>query len=67
MDDDDRPRIRSDAAAALARESLDTYSRDELDQRVALLEAEIIRVRTARGQADSSRAAAEALFGNKPG
>ena len=67
MDDDDRPRIRSDAAAALAKEPLDTYSRDELDQRIALLEAEIVRVRAARGQADSSRAAAEALFGSKPG
>lgn len=62
MDDDDRPRTRSDAAHALAKELLDTYSREELDARIALLEAEIVRVRGLRQKADASRLAADALF-----
>ena len=62
MDDDDRPRPRGDAASALARESLDSYSQDELSLRIALLEAEIARVRAHRDQASAHRAAAEALF-----
>ena len=37
--DDDLPRPRGDAASQLAREPLDTYSQDELMERVALLEA----------------------------
>lgn len=63
MDDDDRPRPRSDAASALARESLDSYSQDELAERVALLEAEIARVKAHRDKAAAHRAAADALFG----
>lgn len=62
MDDDDRPKPRGDAASLLAGESLDSYSLDELDARVALLEAEIARVATHRQQAASHRLAAEALF-----
>ncbi|HTK72682.1 MAG TPA: DUF1192 domain-containing protein, partial [Croceibacterium sp.] len=45
MDEDDLPRPRGDAASQLAKESLDTYSQDELTARIALLEAEIARVR----------------------
>ena len=41
MDDDDRPRPRGDAATKLSGESLDSYSRAELDERVLLLETEI--------------------------
>lgn len=67
MDDDDRPLMRHDAAAQLARESLDPYSREELDARIALLEAEIVRVRAHREKGDAHRLAAEALFGRKPG
>lgn len=63
MDDDDRPRPRGDAASALARESLDSYSQDELATRVALLEAEIARVKAHRDKAAAHRAAADALFG----
>lgn len=65
MDDDDRPLARQDAAAQLARESLDPYSREELDARIALLEAEIGRVRAHRDKADAHRLAAEALFAPK--
>lgn len=65
MDDDDRPRPRGDAADALARESLDSYSQDELAVRIELLEAEIIRVRAHRDRASAHRAAADALFGRK--
>jgi uncharacterized small protein (DUF1192 family) len=43
--DDDLPRPRGDAASQLAREPLDTYSQDELMERIALLEAEIARIR----------------------
>ena len=63
MDDDDRPRPRGDAADALSRESLDSYSQDELAARIALLEAEIARVRAHRDKAAAHRAAADALFG----
>ncbi|MCB2073940.1 MAG: DUF1192 domain-containing protein [Novosphingobium sp.] len=62
MDDDDRPRPRGDAASLLAGESLDSYSLDELDARVATLEAEIARVTAHRNQAATHKLAAEALF-----
>jgi uncharacterized small protein (DUF1192 family) len=62
MDDDDRPRLNRDAASQLAGESLDRYSQDELAERIALLEAEIVRVKAHRERASSQRAAAEALF-----
>lgn len=69
MDDDDRPHrqpgARGDAASLLAGESLDSYSLDELDARVAALEAEILRVRTHRDKASAHRLAADALFRSK--
>jgi uncharacterized small protein (DUF1192 family) len=66
MDDDDRPRLTRDAASQLAGESLDRYSQDELGERIALLEAEIARVKAHRDRANSHRAAAEALFRPRP-
>ena len=63
--DDDLPRAKGDAASALAKESLDSYSQDELADRIALLEAEIARVRAHRDKAAAHRAAADALFGPK--
>ncbi|MDP3906232.1 DUF1192 domain-containing protein [Novosphingobium sp.] len=63
MENDDRPRPRGDAASALARESLDSYSQDELAVRISLLEAEIARVAAHRDKAAAHRAAADALFG----
>lgn len=62
MDDDDRPRSRGDAASLLSKESLDTYSREELDERVALLEAEIERVKVHKGRSEAHWLAAEAFF-----
>jgi uncharacterized small protein (DUF1192 family) len=62
MDDEDRPRLRTDAAGNLAKESLDSYSREELDDRIALLEAEIERVRAHRDKGAAHRLAADAFF-----
>ncbi len=68
MDDDERPSPltdrASDAASRLATEELDPYSQDELDARIALLEAEIVRVKAHRDKASAHRAAADALFAN---
>lgn len=63
MDPDDLPRPKGDAASKLAKEDLSPYSQDELDERIALLEAEIERVRAHRDRASAHRAAADALFG----
>lgn len=65
MDQDDPPRQRGDAASLLAREDLDTYSQDELLERIALLEAEIKRVTEHHARAESHRQAADALFGKR--
>jgi len=60
--DDDLPRLKGDAASQLARESLDALSQDELAERIALLETEIVRIRAHRDKAAVHRAAADALF-----
>lgn len=62
MDDDDLPARRGDAASQLSKENLDSYSREELDARVAQLEAEIARVKALKGKAEAHRLAAEAFF-----
>ena len=49
----------------MAGESLDSYSLDELDARVALLEAEIARVTAHKEKSASHMRAAEELFGRK--
>lgn len=71
MDDDDRPRPRDTkpdfgVASLLAGESLDRYSLDELDARIALLEAEIARVIEHRQKSTAHKLAAEALFKPRP-
>jgi len=70
MDDDDRPLglsgFRKDAASLLGAESLDPYSLDELGGRIALLEAEIARVKAHRDKSSAHRLAAEALFRAAP-
>ena len=62
MDEDDRPILRGDAASLLGRESLDSYSRDELDERIAQLEAEIALVTAHRDKVQAHILAADALF-----
>jgi uncharacterized small protein (DUF1192 family) len=61
--DDDLPRPRGDAASLLAKEDLSPYSLAELDERVAMLNAEIARVQAHRDKSAAHRSAADALFG----
>ena len=63
MEEDERPHSKGDAASRLASEDLAPYSQDELTGRIALLEAEMVRVKRHHGQAAQHRAAADALFG----
>lgn len=62
MDDDDLPRRRDDGLAALTRQSLDPLSVAELDERIAVLEGEIERIKAHRAAATNQKAIAEALF-----
>ena len=61
--DDDRPRPKGDAASLLAGEMLDAYSIDELNERIQLLESEIMRIVAHRDKAKAHLVAADALFG----
>ncbi len=63
MEEPDRPRPIGDAANRLAGEDLGPYSQAELDERIALLNAEIARVTAHRDKAAAHRAAANSLFG----
>ena len=65
MEDDARPLRAGDAASLLASETLEPFSQDELAARIALLEAEIARVRAHRDKAAAHRRAADLLFGGK--
>jgi uncharacterized small protein (DUF1192 family) len=65
--DDDAPRRRGDAASLLAAESLDSYSVDELNERIQLLESEVMRIVAHRDKAKAHLVAAEALFGGGAG
>ncbi len=60
--EDDLPRAKGDAASLLAKELLDSYSHDELSERIAMLEAEIVRVAAHRNKVAAHRSAADALF-----
>ena len=60
--EDDLPRVRGDAASRLAGELLDSYSQDELMERVAMLEAEIARVKAQHAKAANHIKLADALF-----
>ena len=62
MEEPDLPRPKGDAASRLATEDLGPYSQAELDERIALLEAEIARVSAHKSKAAAHRAAADALF-----
>lgn len=70
MDDEDRPKPRMPegsfgAASLLAGESLESYSLDELDTRVSLLQAEIARIGAHRARAADHMRAAEDMFRRK--
>jgi len=54
--------IRDAALAELERDDLDLYAVDELQGRIARLEAEIVRVRRAIEKKQGVRSAAESLF-----
>ncbi len=60
--EDDLPRVRGDAAGQLAGEVLDSYSQDELTERIALLEAEIARVNAHHARAAEHKKLADTLF-----
>ena len=53
---------RGEALSALGREDLDLYAVEELQERIAALEAEIARSRAAIEGKSSQRSAADALF-----
>ena len=67
MDESDRPRPSADAANRLVGEDLGPYSQAELMERIALLEAEIARVKAHHSKVAAHRAAADALFGKGGG
>lgn len=60
--DDTLPLRKDDPLAQLARQDLDPLSVEEVDARIAALEAEIARCRTHRERAVNHRASADALF-----
>ncbi|MEO5707811.1 MAG: DUF1192 domain-containing protein [Alteraurantiacibacter sp.] len=64
--EDDLPRSRSDAASLLGKELLDSYSQDELLDRIVLLEAEVARVKAHHAKAADHRKLADSLFSAKP-
>ena len=55
-------RGRGQVLVDLAREDLELYSADDLNERIALLQDEIDRVRAQLERKHSGRAAADALF-----
>jgi uncharacterized small protein (DUF1192 family) len=60
--DDILPKRADDPLVQLVRQDLDRLSADELDERVAILEAEIERCRARKATATSHRSVAESLF-----
>jgi uncharacterized small protein (DUF1192 family) len=64
-DQTDIRRQRGAGLLELAREDLDFFSVEDLQERIAALEAEIGRARAQIGRKQSGRAAAEALFAQR--
>jgi len=60
--DDSLPRKSRDLVAELARQDLDPFSVEELQERIAMLEAEIARSKQRIERAVNHRASADALF-----
>lgn len=55
-------KARGQALLDVTREDLELFGGDELEERIALLEFEIARIRAQINRKHSSRAAADALF-----
>jgi uncharacterized small protein (DUF1192 family) len=62
LDENAPRRARGQTLRDLAAEDLDLYAVEELQERIAALEAEIARVRTKLDRKQQGKAAAEALF-----
>ena len=63
MEEAELPRTgRGARLAEIAREDLDLYAVEELDERIGLLKAEITRAEAAKAKKHSVRQAADALF-----
>jgi len=62
MDFEDLPTKKATPLTDVEKEDLSTISADELEERVARLEAEILRTKTEITAKQSSRAAADAFF-----
>jgi uncharacterized small protein (DUF1192 family) len=60
--DDSIPRAASDPLTMLARQDLDPFSLDELNDRIAVLQKEIARTTLSINAAVRHRAGADALF-----
>ena len=60
-----RPR-RGETLTALGREDLDAHSIEDLEERIAGLEQEIVRARAAIESKRSKKTAADALFSFRP-
>jgi uncharacterized small protein (DUF1192 family) len=58
-------RARGQALVDVTREDLELFGAGELEERIALLEGEIARVRTQLAKKQSGRAAADALFARR--
>jgi uncharacterized small protein (DUF1192 family) len=58
-------RVRGQALLDVTREDLELFGAVELEERIAMLEGEIGRVRAQLARKQSSRAAAEALFSRR--
>ncbi|WP_191555481.1 DUF1192 domain-containing protein [Brevundimonas aurantiaca] len=67
MFDDFEPRPRrGEALTALEREDLDSYSIEDLQERIGALTAEITRAQTAIEKKQAKKSAADALFSFRP-
>ena len=60
--DEELPRPKDDALLTLPRQDLDRLSVSELDERIEILEAEVVRTRAKRDGAAKFRSAADNLF-----
>jgi uncharacterized small protein (DUF1192 family) len=58
-------RVRGQALLEAIREDLELFGLGELEERIALLQGEVARVRAQIARRQSSRAAADALFSRR--